>query len=205
MTEKNSEFLQNILDNGFPSEWKSIKDVSMNWDIPNAGWKVKISHGKTSIPNVDCMGMYAEEDCKEGQMLRLSWFGQNVLEMDSDLKNVIQFSSHNKEFELFYLANYGARIHNGPEDKIHMWIPGCGINHVRDDPSVIIRYHESFDFEGTSGRALAIHAMRDIVKGEELLLNYDIFGEYPDWWQQLLEKHGQKNDLAIFLRDLKKK
>ena len=205
-TTTNKNLIHSILKNGFPESWKSIKEMSSNFDKQHVGWQIKISHKKSSIPEIDEMGVFAEENVKKGETLRIGKIGTNIFELTEEnfKENIIKFwidddektgkkiVDPNKKFEFYYVVNYVFRNIYFPENRIYLWLPGSGINHgsKKSGKQTNIQYY--FEEDHTIRHV----ATRDIKAGEEMLEDYSDFGEFPVWWNEFMAQFGVEEHLG---------
>lgn len=91
------KFIDNLIQNGFPPDWKNIKDLNSVFTDDHIGWTIPVSHQPTTVPGLSGMGVFAEQDVKQGDVLRVGRLGKNIIEIDSSLKNLPKFEKNTRE------------------------------------------------------------------------------------------------------------
>ena len=114
------------------------------------------------------IGLFAEEKISEGEVYRKSVEGKNVIVFHSE-DDIPPLTNSTKK----YLSNYLFQA----EDVCAILIPGDSINHgdANKANTMGVKFADSNEI-GFLGVAT-----KDIEIGEELLSNYNNFGNPPDW------------------------
>ena len=96
-----------------------------------------------------------------------------------------------KDLTFHYLKNYGFRYVNFPAGKVFVWVPGNGLNHGAGEDQFC---HQVFDHLANS---ILVVASRDIPKDQEMYEDYNNYGEFPGWYNEMMSELGADEHLGL--------
>ena len=156
--------IQQIKAEGFPLSWSDSLYVQSCYTLEQKGFLKKVTWGRSLIPGAG-IGCFADESIHKGDRIRFCEEGKNMIV----LRSVNDIPLVDGTYTLQYLKdNISYR-----DGFFRVCIPGSCINHS-SDPNV--------NSEG--------YALRDIKRGEEILVSYKTWGNPPQWLVKFANKHG---------------
>jgi len=170
--------INNFVKEGIPAFWADRYNMQKAYSLKAKGWKVQVRWGQSPICGAG-VGVFADEDVKKGQLIRLATHGKNLIRFrkQSDLPK--KMSPGTKD----YISNYCAQI----DDRFVMiFIPGCCYNHSIDPNVKMIVADEE---------TIHVLAVKNIEAGTELLGDYNSFGEPPKYLKEFAK--NERMDLVF--------
>jgi len=170
-----SPLLTQFIDEGV--KWKDAEEMQNSLSLKEKGWLKDVTWKKSYIDNVCIgLGLFANEDIKEGEVIRRGELGKNVMHI-TPTKNLPKLNKPTLE----YMRNYTHKMGGDPvgEEAMLCFVPGCSFNHSTK-PTMVF---------GIRKMERNVVASRDVKKGEELTIDYEKFGPKPEWYPQFLFDH----------------
>ena len=197
-TQPPNTTLQKISQFGLNESWTDIETMAKSFNFATIGWQIKVEYRESSIPGMKTSkGIYTMENIKKGQILRIGQIDQQVIEMRDEqdappLVNKVNGCKEQCHVVTFnYLTNYGFRYKSFPEGKVYIWVPGNGLNHGSGDDQFC---HQVFDEKSNS---IHVVASKDIPAGQEMYEDYNNYGDFPEWYNGMMERHGAIEHLGL--------
>jgi len=170
LPQAESQLHKMVKTKGIPYEW--LDSFTMQCSVPHEdkGWLVKVYWNESPIPGAGC-GVFSAQELEPGTVARRLIFGQNLMKISS--KADFPPGPWSKK----WIEHYGTA---GEDITIHL--PGTSINHSEKG---------NVFFEATEHGVDEVITKR-VQKGEELLVDYNTFGEFPQWFlEEMAGKHNR--------------
>jgi len=134
-------------------------------------------------------GLFAKEDVKAGTMVWSKPKSNCTIKTEAEMKEYCETATHE---ELLLILNFCYCEDDGLFTFVDITQDDGGyFNHTNGKPNIALgveyQRHQVKDCDLDPGSSYALY---DIPAGTEFVDNYNTYGECPDWYNALLDKHG---------------
>ena len=158
--------------NGIPSTWCDTLTMQSLYSLEQKGWTKKMIWKESTVTN-GSIGIFADEDIQKGESY-IRYINMKNLIIMKGVEDLPPLTKSTIE----YFPNYFFQV----EDICGLCIPGASVNHDRSRAN-----HELVKI---SDNELAAFAKKDILKGEEIVMDYADFGAPPKWLVEFADEHN---------------